>query len=115
MIELSLPFPPTTNNLYANGKKGRYRTPTYDAWLKEAGWALNIQRPGSIEGQYRLTITAQRPDRRARDVDNLIKPLSDLLKKHGVIEDDSKALSVSAEWAGSEPVKGAQVLVVVRA
>jgi crossover junction endodeoxyribonuclease RusA len=113
VITLSLPYPPTTNNLYANWAKGRHRTPKYEAWLKEAGWSLAAQHPGCIDGGYHLFITAERPDRRARDIDNLIKPVSDLLKKQGVITDDSQAASVCARWGDEQPAKGAQIRVRV--
>lgn len=113
MIRVTLPYPPTVNNLYANGAKGRYRTPNYDAWLTHAGLECNRQRPGCLDGGYHLKITAERPDRRARDIDNLIKPVSDLLKKQGVITDDSKAQSVLAEWDLGTPSKAAVVHVSV--
>jgi crossover junction endodeoxyribonuclease RusA len=109
MIRLTLPYPPTANNLFGNGSKGRFRTAVYNGWIKAAGWSLNVQRPGCIDGAYHLKITAERPDLRARDIDNLIKPLSDLLKKHGVIADDSKALSVFAEWSANAPSRAAKV------
>lgn len=109
MIRVTLPYPPTANNLFGNGSKGRFRTAVYNGWIKAAGWALNVQRPGCIDGAYHLKITAERPDRRARDVDNLIKALSDLLKKQGVIADDSRAQSVFAEWSWAEPSRSAKV------
>lgn len=113
MIRLTIPFPPTANNLFANGSKGRFRTAVYNGWIKNAGWAINAQRPGMIEGAYHLKITAERPDYRARDIDNLIKPLGDLLKKQGVITDDSKAASVFAEWSPAPAIKSAVVHVAL--
>ena len=56
------------------------------------------QRPGGIKGPYALSILAKRPDKRRRDIDNLIKPISDLLMTVGVIEDDSDCDLVSARW-----------------
>jgi crossover junction endodeoxyribonuclease RusA len=55
-------------------------------------------RIGSRPLAGRLAIEAVRPDKRRRDIDNLIKPVSDLLCSIGVIEDDSYCEKVSAEW-----------------
>jgi crossover junction endodeoxyribonuclease RusA len=110
MISLTLPFPPTANNLFRNLKTGgRVKTGHYKAWLRDAGWLLQSQRPAKIQGPYHIKITAERPDRRARDLDNLSKGVSDLLKLHGVIRDDSDALSVKVEWSPSPPAKPVSV------
>lgn len=113
MITLSLPYPPTANNLFLNVGKRRVRTKRYDAWLADAAECLRLQRPQPIAGTYKLSVIAERPDRRARDLDNLLKPISDALKKHGVIEDDSKALALAARWSSDPPRKDARVTVFV--
>lgn len=116
MTVLTLPYPPTANNLYRNlPKGGRVKTGHYNAWLHEAGWSIKAQHPSRIIGRYMLTIIADAPDRRARDVDNLIKPVSDLLKKAGVIEEDSLAKSVMAAWSDVPATKGAGIRVMVEA
>lgn len=109
MIRLDLPYPPTANNLFLNTGRGRARTKGYDFWIALSRAEIMRQRPGSIMGPYHLKLTAERPDNRARDIDNLIKPTSDLLKKAGVISDDSKALSILAEWDLAHPSKAAVV------
>lgn len=113
MIVLHIPYPPSANNLYKNIRRGRAKTARYKAWLNEAGWEVKAQHPGKIAGRYILTILATPPDRRARDADNLIKPVSDLLKACGVIEDDRLAKSVSAGWSDVPATKGAKVRVCV--
>lgn len=113
MTTITLPYPPTTNNLYRNAGKKRVKSEGYKAWLTEAGWTVKVQRPVAILGRYRLALIAFAPDRRARDVDNLLKPVSDLLKACGVIEEDSLAKSVSAEWSDLEPAKPGSVIVSV--
>lgn len=70
----------------------------YCAWLREAGWRVKQQRAGKVPGVYKIAITAVRPDRRRRDLDNLIKPISDLLKAAGVIEDDHLCEMITARW-----------------
>lgn len=79
------------------------KSDAYTLWLNDAGFLAKSQRPKRIEGSYQLSIYATRPDKRRRDVDNLIKATSDLLVSIGVISDDSMAEKVSAEWERGEP------------
>ncbi len=58
-----------------------------------------LPRPvGKVTGPYRMSVQAGRPDKRKRDIDNIFKPLSDFVVGQGIVEDDSLAVSVSAEW-----------------
>lgn len=112
---LQLPYPPSANRLWraVNGRNIKSRE--YRDWLDEAGWAIRQQKPPAIKGHYRLTISAVRPDRRARDIGNLEKPISDCLVSAGVIEDDHLAKSIMMLWSEAEPVKGGLVSVIVEA
>lgn len=105
MLELHLPFPPTTNNLFANlrgGRGGRYPTKAYKAWRERAAVAIRRQAPEPIKGAVTLDIQLGRPDRRRRDLSNYIKALEDALVQHGLIEDDSMVQALLVEW-GSVP------------
>jgi len=98
---LTLPFPPSTNNLFVNvPKRGRVRSSRYDQWLKEAGWELQSQRPRKMGGKVAVTICLCPVDKRRRDADNGAKSVLDLLVKHGVIEgDDSRFVrKVTTQW-----------------
>lgn len=108
-VRLDLPFPPSVNALWKRGRTGMYRSPSYMTWINAAGWELNRQRPGCIIGPYSLLIAVERRDNRRRDIDNLVKSISDLLQQHGVIENDSLAQSVTALWA--DDVKGCRVVI----
>lgn len=96
-VVLHLPFPPSVNNLFANGAKGRFPTPRYKAWREEAALRLHAQRPRPIKGRYVVTMRFERPDRRARDADNLSKAPMDLLVSTGVIEADHLSKRVILE------------------
>lgn len=88
MRTLTLPIPPSTNKLFANaGKKGRVKTDAYKAWLLDAGYKLNLQHVPAYKGVVAIHIIV--PFIAARDMDNFIKPILDLMKKHGLIVDDS--------------------------
>lgn len=111
MTVIDLPFPPSVNNLFANGKTRRFRTQRYDRWIYEAGAEIMRQRPSKTIGKVVLFFEFGEPDRRRRDVSNLIKPVEDLLVKHGLIEaDDSSVVrGVHASW--SEAVEGCRVTI----
>lgn len=98
-------MPPSTNGLrksfLKDGKVVSVKSDQYSSWRKAVLWEIAAQRAGRIEGAYSLTIAAQRNwrSKRARDIDNLIKPISDALVKAGIVQDDSLAESVTARWA----------------
>jgi crossover junction endodeoxyribonuclease RusA len=98
VIELVLPYPPTANKIWIRAYKGMRLAPHYERWLASAGIIANAQRQGMMPGRYKLSIDAVRPDRKKRDLDNIIKPISDLLVKIGSVQDDSLCEMISARW-----------------
>lgn len=70
----------------------------YVTWLMLAAIEARRQSFKRISGPYKLTVSASRPDRRKRDLDNLLKPLSDLLMHIGAIDDDSNCEMIVARW-----------------
>jgi crossover junction endodeoxyribonuclease RusA len=74
------------------------RSDEYVAWMLEAGWTAKAQRFGKVDGPFKISIHATKPDRRRRDIDNLIKPTLDLLENLQIVEDDSDCQMVSARW-----------------
>lgn len=113
-MAISLPYPPTLNNLFKNaGARGRVKTQAYNCWLQEALLILRAQRAPKHTGSFRATIVLTRPDRRRRDIDNTVKALMDALKKGGVIEDDHLAQSVTVAWAWEEITPGGAVSITI--
>ena len=108
VVDLTLPFPPSMNDLWRHNGKRVYRTPRYMSWINVAGQELELQKPGCIRGNYVIVIQLERKDKRRRDAGNFEKAVSDLLQAHGVIEEDSLADSVTTMWAPS--VKGCRVV-----
>lgn len=106
-----LPFPPGLNNLFANGSKGRFRTPRYDAWITEAGLRLRRQRPEPIAGHFKAEMVFDRPDEIRRDLDGLAKAPLDLLVKAGVIVDDSLCRDLRLRWSPMPAQKPGGVLI----
>lgn len=111
-LYFELPFPPSTNNLFVNGRSGRFVSRVYKAWKIEAGHIAKTQAGGRrIAGPYTLAIYLVRPDKRRRDASNYLKACEDLLVWLGITDDDCHCRKVSAEWMDSGPA----CLVEVRA
>lgn len=111
-------MPPSANGLrktfVRNGKPVSVKSDVYASWRQAALWEIAVQRPGILSGPYTLLIYAQRHwrSKRARDIDNIIKPISDALVKAGIVSDDSLAESVSAKWV--DDLGGSAVVIVVQ-
>lgn len=103
-IYIELPLPPSANNMFVNGKRGgRFPSPNYSKWKRDAGFLARSQSKGRIEGPFAVQINAVRPDKRRRDVDNIIKPTVDLLVSLGFVTDDSEMQTVQASWVEKGP------------
>lgn len=117
MIRLTLPFPPTANNMHTVARGRKIDSGTYRHWKSVAEaevmlWRV-LARPRPVDGPYNITIECDRPDRRRRDLGNLEKPVSDLLVSAGVIADDSNAQSITLRWSDKPPAKSATVSVTL--
>jgi crossover junction endodeoxyribonuclease RusA len=88
MIQHTLPWPPTVNTYWRN-IKGR-------TIISERGrlYRLSVQQQLTgaepMMGRLAIKIAAYPPDRRRRDLDNILKALLDSLTFAHVIEDDSQ-------------------------
>ena len=105
MISLILPFPPSVNRLWRATKGGRvYRSQKYVEWRTRAMWQISLQAKGkTIDGPYKLTILAVKPDKRKRDIGNLEKAVSDILVSQKIVEDDSLCEWLEARWVSEGP------------
>lgn len=104
-------IPPSTNALWRVAAGGRgYKSARYATWWAAAKVEIMAQRVPAVAGPYALHVRFIRPDRRGRDLDNLIKPLSDLLVTMRVIEGDHLAQRITAEWSSEGPAVWGQVI-----
>jgi Holliday junction resolvase RusA-like endonuclease len=112
MTVVQLPFPPSTNNMFVNGVRGRYPSQKYVEWTIEAGWELQRQRPSKVAGMVNLKFEFQEGrDKRKRDVTNLIKAPEDLLVKHGIIEADDGSIVRRVEASWTTEVEGVRITI----
>lgn len=95
---LEITRPPSTNACFKNiPGRGRARTSEYNAWIAHATQELALQKPGCVRGKFSITLQCQR-DSEWADIDNIVKPTLDALKKFGCIVDDRFCAMLSAEW-----------------
>ena len=79
-----------------------HKSQEYKDWLALAAWEMRAQLGPKrvITEPFKLTVRVERPDRRKRDLDNLLKPILDLLGHYGLIENDSLCHWIDARWEG---------------
>lgn len=96
---ISLPFPPSVNNLFVNlPGRGRVKTQRYRTWRNAAGWDIRAAKPEKFSGPIEVSVTYARPDNRRRDLDNFFKAVADALVEFEVIEDDSQIQKITLAW-----------------
>ncbi len=90
----NLPWPPTVNNYYTIWKGRKILSKRAKKFKTDC--AVYIKRPSKpFEGEVRVSISLKMPDKRKRDIDNLLKPILDALTDYGVYCDDSQIFSLS--------------------
>jgi crossover junction endodeoxyribonuclease RusA len=112
---LDLPWPPSTNQLYRsvqiNGsprvllsKQAR----DYHALVRRLVQIHRLPAFGDMD-RLEVVIHARPPDRRKRDLDNLLKSVLDALVKGGAIPDDGQIDKLAI--VRGEPLKGGAITV----
>ncbi|MCC7407353.1 MAG: RusA family crossover junction endodeoxyribonuclease [Phycisphaeraceae bacterium] len=112
MLEVELPFPPSVNHYWRHfrgrmviSEQGR----SYREKVQAVLAATNV-RPAN--GRVAVRVEAFPPDRRRRDLDNLLKALCDALEHGGAFVDDSQIVWLLIRRATIVP--GGKVVVRVR-
>lgn len=93
-VVIVLPWPPSVNRYYRSLSKGKLAgrvlvSQEGRAYRQEVAVILDRRRLPMIRERMKVTIEAYPPDRRRRDLDNLLKASLDALVFGGAIEDDS--------------------------
>lgn len=111
-LTLTLPYPPSVNTYW--GFKGHQRFLTTKARQFKAAVAHEVSLTSTRFGSSRLEliIALYAPDKRIRDIDNILKPLLDSLVQAGLFDDDSQVDMMTI--TRKEPVRGGQTIVVVK-
>lgn len=114
MIQIALPWPPSTNTYWRHPTRGKLAGRHLISEQGRAYRAAVIGIAPRLQLATRLAvhITVTPPDRRRRDIDNLLKGLLDSLMHAGVWLDDEQIddLRITRTPAG----KAGQVIVSIR-
>lgn len=100
MIELTLPWPPSVNTYWRNFDGRMIISARGREYRETVGDQMTLQKMVKhFKGQLKVEIEAFRPDKRRRDLDNLLKATFDGLAHAGVYEDDSQIVDLHIYWA----------------
>jgi len=89
-LELSLPYPPSVNTYWGFQGHRRFLTDRAVDFKKAVAHWVSLSGVNFGKARLEVTIITHAPDRRARDIDNIVKPTLDALVQAGLFDDDSQ-------------------------
>ena len=105
LFTISLPSPPSVNNLFVNNRRGgRFPSARYKTWKAAALQSLwTVRLPATIETPVAIDITVSTKCR--LDLDNVPKALLDFLVQQRIILNDNRAIvrRLSLGWSAEIP------------
>lgn len=85
-----LSVPPSVNAVWLRGKKGSYIAPKYAAWIGVNSLTISRSvKPFAKSVSITIRVYGGKGWRTNRDIDNILKPVLDLLVRKQVIIDDN--------------------------
>jgi crossover junction endodeoxyribonuclease RusA len=105
LLKIELSLPPSVNRLWRTTKAGgMHRSAQYTTWRAIALWQVAVQIKGKgIVGKYKATFHFVRPDKRRRDLDNLLKAAMDVMVTAKAVESDHLCEWLIARWVEDGP------------
>jgi len=96
---LILPWPPSVNNYWRSFRGRVIVSAAGRRYRRLVGEHVQMQRGARhLRGKLKVVIVASRPDRRRRDLDNILKAALDALTSAGVWVDDSNIADLRVLW-----------------
>ena len=104
-IVLNLPYPPSVNNYYSYTSRGVFIKKHGRDYRKKV---VSLFKDGSdaIEGDLNVHLSVFFPDKRKRDLDNILKCLLDALTHAHIYGDDSQIKKLTLEHVGYQKPDG---------
>ena len=117
-LMLELPYPPSVNHYWRRVGAKTLISREGRRFREEVVGRIGQRKVKAISGPVRVHILACRPDKRRRDIDNILKSLLDALDHAGAYEDDSQIWDLSVRWVLNEDGElavwpGGQVIVAI--
>jgi len=114
--QVTMPPPPSTNNLYRTGrghkgKAGRFKTTEYKRWQLIAGAAISRAGVEPIAPKTVLAVRIVVDINRQRDIDNVAKPILDILQAKGTVPDDRYIDHLVVHRYRVDPVEHCRVMI----
>ncbi|EOW2370918.1 RusA family crossover junction endodeoxyribonuclease [Cronobacter sakazakii] len=89
--EFTLPYPPSVNDYWRRGRGITYINKKGLQYRRDVAEILHILKLDiNTDARLKLRIIANMPDRRRRDIDNILKAVCDSLEKGGFMQNDSQ-------------------------
>ena len=121
-LTLTLPYPPTINHYYGRGKRGHVYIKTAGIAFRQAvdacvvedlnGREVAFQEP--LTGNLAMSLIIHPPDKRLRDLDNVLKALKDAMEHSCVFHNDNQIKEYREPFKWGEVVKGGKVIVTLQ-
>lgn len=89
-IQLLLPWPPSVNHYWGQAGKHRFIGKRGKEFRKAVAEACIEAAVEPLEGRLAVHVNLYPPDRRKRDIDNILKSLLDACEHAGCYESDSQ-------------------------
>jgi Holliday junction resolvase RusA-like endonuclease len=104
-VTFTIPRPFSANAMYVTSGMKRYKSNEYKAWVREAGWTIRGEWSPKTRLNHPLMVRIEIPKSCRMDVDNVNKPILDMLKTRGVISDDRIIVAVDTWKADRQDVR----------
>lgn len=98
---LDVPYPPSANRMWRYIRKRPILSKEYRDWKERSLFLVlqqdheKIQEPETVS----IDMAVTPPDKRRRDIDNVIKPVLDLLETAEILENDSMVHRLNVYWS----------------
>ena len=89
-IQLELPYPPSVNHYWGQAGNHRFIGKKGKEFRERVMDAVNEAKIQALEGRLAVHVALYPPDRRKRDIDNVLKSLLDACEHAGCYENDSQ-------------------------